>query len=114
MGLNDVDKLRTIFNEIDTNMSGYIDEKELFDGLVKAGKFPTESQVGKIMKDYGSVHSKDPNAKKELSFSQYQTLVANFDEVLADMGAPPAPTGRRGSRNSRDLIPLLPAAAAAT
>jgi len=128
MNLNDVEKLRKCFNEVDTDKSGGIDVDELQVALQRAGKHPSRKQVEALLRKY------DADNSGAIDFDEYQKMIKNWDGDLEQIeseearlaaalkAAEPVMTGacapsprieaKTGSKNgsrraSRDDIPNL-------
>ena len=81
MHLTDVDALRKIFDEIDTDKSGTIECDELLQALKKAGKNPSNDQVKKLLATY------DADKSGNLSFDEFHKMIKEWDKVNADEAA---------------------------
>ena len=82
MGLEDVTRLRRIFNKLDEDKSGSIDEKELGIALTRAGR---EGVSNELLKDLMNKYDLDSNGT--LEFNEYQNMISKWDLVVADIEA---------------------------
>ena len=76
MGMEDVERLRKIFSGIDKDGSGALDPDELKVALIRAGKDASEEVVLKIFEKY------DYDKSGTLEFSEYQSMIADWDNVV--------------------------------
>jgi len=76
MHLTDISKLREIFNQIDIDNSGSIDEKELELALHKADKKVTRAQAKRLLKRF------DTDGNGTLEFDEYRLMVGDWDRVI--------------------------------
>jgi len=79
MGLTDVEKLRDIFKQIDTDGSGTIDQAELGVALKRAGKDPSDELLQTLFDRY------DVDDSKTLEFAEYQLMLKDWNAVKADI-----------------------------
>jgi len=79
MHLTDVEKLRTIFNAIDIDKNGHLDERELGAALVKAGKSVSNELVRTLLAKY------DADGNGTLEFDEYQAMIKDWDEVTKEI-----------------------------
>jgi len=75
MEVTDIEKLKAIFQAIDTDGSGSLDEKELRLALERAGKKPTFDLVSALMKKY------DTDGNGTMEFNEYQGMLKDWDTV---------------------------------
>ena len=82
MTMAEVNKIKSKFEEIDTDGSGTIDETELTAALKKVGKTNvSDKHIKAIINKYCSNEA----GEKALSFADFQKLFAKWDEELAEI-----------------------------
>ena len=74
-----VEKLRDIFKQIDTDGSGTIDQAELGVALKRAGKDPSDELLQTLFDRY------DVDDSKTLEFAEYQLMLKDWNAVKADI-----------------------------
>jgi hypothetical protein len=83
MHMTDVDALRKVFDEIDTDKSGSIEATELLAALKRAGKNPSNDQVKTLLSTY------DADKNGNLSFDEFQKMIADWEKLFpSGEGAP--------------------------
>lgn len=74
-----MEKLRDIFNQIDTDGSGNIDQTELHIALQRAGKDPSDELLQALFNRY------DVDGSETLEFNEYQLMLKDWNSVTADI-----------------------------
>ena len=86
MGLTEVEDLRLIFNTIDKDGSGAIDNSELHTALEYAGKSVSAETVQKLVEKYDS-KALGGNGDGMLQFEEYQRMISDWPTIMAEIDA---------------------------
>ena len=82
MHLTEVEEVRKVFDSIDTDKSGLIEDRELREALIKAGKKPSNEQIKGVLDKYAE------NAEKGLTFEEFRKVIADWEDIIANISRP--------------------------
>jgi len=78
VGAQDWEKVKKLFDEIDTDGSGSISTDELKEALKRAGKTPTNDQIKKLLEKF------DADGNGTLEWDEYATMIKEWDKVMEE------------------------------